>query len=236
MKQNRIPRQNRAAGFTLVEMLVVIAIIAILASILIPVIARSKTKAKVATARVQMAEIDLAIKSYKSDYERYPMPMGQAVNSFGDVTFGDGFKAHNNVLMAILFSEDTSSHPLLKGVNDGNRRNPKKNKYLDAKESGESSSVNPALPGVSREMRYHDPFGNDYIVSMDKNGDGYCVDAFYGGLPNGALVGLKSVPKPGVGQGYKGGVIIWTNGPDLERKNKQGVNDGVNADNIVNWN
>ena len=76
MKQNRIPRQNRAAGFTLVEMLVVIAIIAILASILIPVIARSKTKAKVATARVQMAEIDLAIKSYKSDYERYPMPMG----------------------------------------------------------------------------------------------------------------------------------------------------------------
>ena len=67
--------------------------------------------------------------------------------------------------------------------------------------------MTPALPGVSREMRYHDPFGNDYIVSMDKNGNGYCVDAFYGGLPNGALiyVGLKSVPKPGVGQGYKGG-------------------------------
>ena len=128
-----------------------------------------------ATARVQMAGIDLAIKSYKSDYERYPMPMGQPVNSFGDVTFGDGFKAHNNVLMAILFSEDTSSHPLLKGVNDGNRRNPKKNKYLDARESGESSSMTPTLPGVSREMRYHDPFGNDYNISMDN----FLIDLHY---------------------------------------------------------
>ena len=30
--------------------------------------------------------------------------------------------------------------------------------------------------------------------------------------------------------------MIWTNGPDMERNDKQGVNDGVNADNIVNWN
>lgn len=236
MKKNRIFRQRRITAFTLVEMLVVIAIIAILASILIPVIARSKTKAKVATTRVQMAEIDLAIKSYKSDYERYPMPIGQSINSFGDVTFGEGFKAHNNVLMAILFSEDTASHPLLKGVNDSNRRNPKKNKYLDAKESGESSSVKPALPGVSREMRYHDPFGNDYNISMDKNGDGHCADEFYSDLNNGALLGLKPLPKPGVGLGYKGGVMIWTNGPDMERVKKQGVSDGVNADNVVNWN
>ncbi len=234
MKSNQSKRS--VIGFTLVEMLVVIAIIAILASILIPVIARSKTKAKVASARVQMADIDMAIKSYKSDYERYPMPMGQQTHQFGDVTFGNGFSGHNNVLMAILFSEDTSSHPLLKGVNDGNRRNPKKNKYLDAKESGESSAVTPALPGISREMRYHDPFGNDYSISMDKNGDGYCTDAFYSGLSNGGLVGLKAVPNPGSGQGYKGGVMIWSDGPDMQRNNGQAVNNGVNADNIVNWN
>ena len=92
MKQNRILRQNRTAGFTLVEMLVVIAIIAILASILIPVIARSKTKAKVATARVQMAEIDLAIKSYKSDYERYPCQLGKRSIRSGMSLSGMGLK------------------------------------------------------------------------------------------------------------------------------------------------
>ena len=33
-------------------------------------------------------------------------------------------------------------------------------------------------------MRYHDPYRNGPIISMDKNGDRYCVDVFFGGLPN----------------------------------------------------
>ena len=67
-------RQLQRRAFTLVEMLVVIAIIAILAGILIPVVGRAKTKTKVAAARVEMAGLETAIKSYKNDYNRWPIP------------------------------------------------------------------------------------------------------------------------------------------------------------------
>ena len=77
-------------GFTLIELLVVIAIIAILAAILVPVVGRAKTKAKVATAKVQMAELERAITTYKIDYSRFPIPKDYPRNEFGDVTVGGG--------------------------------------------------------------------------------------------------------------------------------------------------
>ena len=80
---------NYSRAFTLVEMLVVIAIIAILAGILVPVVARSKLKAKVAVTRVQIKELENAIKMYKSDYSRFPAPKGCITNEAGDFSVGE---------------------------------------------------------------------------------------------------------------------------------------------------
>lgn len=80
--------ENTRKAFTLVELLVVIAIVAILAGILLPVIAKSKTKAKVATARFSIKDLDAAIKAYRTDYQRFPIPANYPRNLVGDSSSG----------------------------------------------------------------------------------------------------------------------------------------------------
>ena len=163
----------KSKGFTLVEILVVVSIIGILAAILVPVVAGSKTKAKIAMAKVQMNDLAAAIKSYKSDYQRYPLPsfVSQSgpvpqVNAGKDASFGNpnylGLNNQNRMVVEILRDRNHS-------------RNLKKNVYLDVKESGNSSA---RQPGISTDGYYLDPFGNAYNISVDKNADGYCVMAY----------------------------------------------------------
>ena len=216
-----IPRHNKA--FTLVEMMVVVAIIGILASILVPVLARSKIKAKVASAKFQMAELMAAAKSYKSDNGRYPMPsfLGDqppAIGPHGDVTFGGGFGLNNNnsYVVSILIDKN---HP----------RNPKKNEYINLKSNGSDTEVGAA--GLSNSNDYLDPFGNPYNITFNKDGDDGCEDMFYMGMSGVKGVGLE---ENGLLRGSD--VMVWTNGPDRERDNTSGVVDGVNADNVLSWN
>ena len=77
----RLP--GTAAAFTLMEMLVVIAIIAILAGLLLPVLNNSKQKAKVAAAKIEMNNLINAIRQYQETYGSFPVSDAAASSTVG---------------------------------------------------------------------------------------------------------------------------------------------------------
>ncbi len=59
-------------GFTLIEVLVVISVIAMLMSILLPSLARARLQAQILTVNVELQQIGLALECYYHDNEEYP--------------------------------------------------------------------------------------------------------------------------------------------------------------------
>jgi prepilin-type N-terminal cleavage/methylation domain-containing protein len=209
-------------GFTLVELLTVIAIIAILAAMLLPVLSRVRLSAYKTQARVQVNDIATAIQAYDSAYGRFPVsPYAQqlaaATSGGSDITYcgvytngagvlwpGTGQPAasaciaSNSDVIAILMDYTNYPGSTYGGftINTNYQKNPQKTIFLNAKLSGwDPTSPGAAVPGVGNDLVYRDPWGNPYIISMDLNYDGQCQDAFYG---------LRKVSQQSGQTGYNG--------------------------------
>jgi len=66
-------------AFTLIELLIVVAIIAILAAIAIPNFLEAQIRAKVSRAKSDLRSIGTAVESYATDWNRYPPNDGKYV-------------------------------------------------------------------------------------------------------------------------------------------------------------
>ncbi len=82
----RIIRKNRKviAWFTLMEMAVVVAIIALTATIVTPVYFNHVKKARVSTARTQIALLEQAIMDFRLDVGRLPNSLDDLAKNPGD--------------------------------------------------------------------------------------------------------------------------------------------------------
>ena len=69
---NRSIPQRRARGFTLIEIMVVVVIMGILASLVVPKLIARTGESKVAAAKVDIATVMQALKLYRLDNQRYP--------------------------------------------------------------------------------------------------------------------------------------------------------------------
>jgi len=101
----------RQAGFTLLELLVVIAIIAIIAALLLPALARGKSRAKRIQCVSNLRQMDVAAQVYTGDNaDFYP--------------FAYNFDAVNAVLYCWDFTTDENSGRALPGVLWQGQTNP----------------------------------------------------------------------------------------------------------------
>ncbi|MGR9086978.1 MAG: type II secretion system major pseudopilin GspG [Gammaproteobacteria bacterium] len=84
---------RKQAGFTLLELLVVLGIISMLAGLVGPKVMKHMGDAKTKAAKVQIAEIGQALEMYKLDMDRYPTSsqgLSALVESPGDAKRWNG--------------------------------------------------------------------------------------------------------------------------------------------------
>jgi prepilin-type N-terminal cleavage/methylation domain-containing protein len=206
MKNDPYRSSRFRAGFTIVELLTVISIIAILAAMLLPVLAAAKKHAQKVQAQTEIQGIVTAIEAYDSAYGRFPVSTNAQIQAQAnaqvpggnpDFTYGaifqkpggttpvgtliGGVPVTNAEVIAILMDVTNygNGQPVLANLNY--QKNPQQTIFLNAKVSGyDPSQPGQAVGGVDVTGAYRDPWGNPYVITMDLNYDEQCQDAFYG--------------------------------------------------------
>ena len=164
-------RPPHAGAFTLIELLTVIAIIAILMGLLFPALSAAKEQARRTAAGNTVRNIVNACKSYQTDYGKFPPVPGALVGTvdtsgyyaYGDATTG-GCKLTNDALFDILRS-------ISRGVNVGNVMNKRQQKYFEM-----GKAKDPATPRdgfidgsgyTGTQGQLMDPWGAQYCIVLD---------------------------------------------------------------------
>src|SRR5436190_23108631 len=81
MKAPDIYARHNSTGFTLIELIVVIAVLGLLITILTGMTASLITQQRLATTRAKIANIDSALVVYVSQYKRLPCPADGTLES-----------------------------------------------------------------------------------------------------------------------------------------------------------
>lgn len=181
MKTRPSPAQTSAA-FTLVELLTVIAIIAILMGLLFPALNAVKENGRKVQAKNDVTQIVAAVKHYYTEYGKYPRLTEDNKSSSGGEEAKDQYvgdkaakaESNNNALFDTLRAIDD------KGINNEHKNNPRRIVFFEGKAA--SDPDNPRSGFLEKEKQsqggggtqkgcFFDPWGQQYTVIIDTNYD-----------------------------------------------------------------
>ena len=190
------------SGFTLVELLVVIGIIAILAGVLLSAGTSAIRAAKRASAANTASQIQVACTSYYTEYGVYPIPSTSAGT---DYNITDGDEGSWGTLICALSG---NINPTTGAATTGNIANTRGISYLSFKASDVSAA------GAPKNPLPYDPAGHPYYnLAMD--GD---YNNLLNGLPN--FTGVSMGSDPPLNATSTAGVAVWANcNPNTTTKN-----------------
>lgn len=205
-------------AFTLIELITVIAIIAILMGLLFPAMSGARESARRGQAATVLKGIVNAAKSYSNDYGKFP-PVTSAASGGGAggaasadsyYSYGESSAncaANNNELFDVLRAID-------RGANAQHVLNKRQQKYFE-----EKKATDPKLPREgfadgkdfddAIQGRLLDPWGKQYCVVLDGDGDEVLkMSSFYSDITDDIRFSAVafSLGKNGEigGKGYKG--------------------------------
>jgi len=123
--------RRHLAGFTLVELLVVVAIIALLLGILLPALAAVRGRASNVAAAAQLESISRACDSYFTTFNDYPGYFADA-DILGPIT--QSFPGNHNLMVSLIGQMTTSS-------SEGEFQVGSTGRYIDTDKIGEGPRV-----------------------------------------------------------------------------------------------
>ena len=154
-------KRQKSSAFTLIELLIVIVIIAILASVAFPVTALVMEQARRSEANNEVTQLKAAIGSYELEYSKLPFASG--TGGEGDLRM-DTFQ--DNIISVLAGYNVDGLNPRKKAFYTGKR----------AKDAKTSKKPRGGVFGTDEQLQLADPWGREYHIVIDSNYDNILED------------------------------------------------------------
>jgi prepilin-type N-terminal cleavage/methylation domain-containing protein len=204
---------SRQTAFTLVELLTVIAIIAVLMGLLFPALNSAKEAARKTQAKAAVTQIVTSVKAYYTEYGKYPCGAQSGDDTSDYQTDSDTDRKN---LFDILRVPYPSAPPA---------DNPRAIVFLEVP-AVKNDAVGSRKGGVGSDGVYYDSWGSPYWIKIDNNYNGTLVNPY----TNSTGAGFGSVNT---------GVMAWSCGKDQKGPtggpSGSGTKTFSSSDDVISW-